>query len=179
MPPLFAPRTAFALLLAAAVAILGTALASQYLGGLQPCDLCLWQRYPYAVLIGVAGVGFGLSRVPGAPRGLLTGLLGTAALLMTADSAIAVFHVGVEHHWWQGLASCSGPTGAATTVEALARQLNATPVVRCDEIAWSFAGISMAGYNIVASALLAVFAALATRAACRRTSDTGRNSMNG
>ncbi len=162
-----APRLAFALLLAAAVAILAAALAFQYLGGLRPCELCLWQRYPYAVLIGIAGVGIGLARVPGVPRGLLAALAALAALAMAADAAIAVFHVGVEHHWWQGLASCSGKTGAARTVEELARQLQGTAVVRCDAIAWSFAGISMAGYNAFAATALALFAAWIARGLLR------------
>lgn len=167
MNALTAPRVAFALLLAAAVAILGTVFAAQYLGGLQPCELCLWQRYPYAVLIGLSGLGLGLARVPGMPRSVLALIAAGAALAMVTDAGIAVFHVGVEHHWWAGLAACSGPAGTAQTVEALARQLEATPVVRCDQIAWSFAGISMAGYNVVASTVLAAFAARAAAAMAR------------
>ncbi|MGY9006863.1 MAG: disulfide bond formation protein B, partial [Alphaproteobacteria bacterium] len=58
---LYEPRIFFALLLIAAMGILGTALASQYFGGLQPCPLCLWQRYPYVVVIWLAGIGFGLA----------------------------------------------------------------------------------------------------------------------
>ncbi len=162
------PRMAFAALLAASVAILGTALASQYVGGLRPCQLCLWQRYPYALLIGVAGVGLGLARVPEIPRALLVGLLVLAVGLMLAGGAVAVFHVGVENQWWAGLGGCIAETGTARNVEELAQQLRATPVVRCDEVAWSFAGISMAGYNVAASLLIAAFAACAAFAAARR-----------
>ncbi|MGE0652600.1 MAG: disulfide bond formation protein B, partial [Alphaproteobacteria bacterium] len=145
IPYVLQPRPLFAVLLAAAAAILGTALASQYLGGLQPCELCLWQRYPYAVVIGLSGIGFGLAGVPGMPRGVLAGIAALIALALAADAAIAVFHVGVEQHWWQGAAGCTGETGGARTAADLARQLKATPVVRCDEVAWSFLGISMAG----------------------------------
>lgn len=168
MTPLFSPRLAFGFLLAAAVAVLGTALASQYLGGLRPCELCLWQRYPYALMIGVAGVGLGLARVPAIPRGVLAALFAAAALLMLTGGGIAVFHVGVEQHWWQGLAACGSDGSTARTVEELARELQGTGIVRCDEVAWSFAGISMAGYNVLASGALAAFAALAARAALKR-----------
>lgn len=161
------PRIAFALLAAAAVAILGTAFAFQYIGGLAPCVLCLWQRYPYAIVIGLAGVGFGLARVPGQPRAVLGSLMIAIALAMLTDAGIAAFHVGVEQHWWQGTAGCTGTTGTATTTTDLARLLKATPVVRCDEVAWSLAGISMAGYNFVAALGMAAFAACNGRSLLR------------
>lgn len=161
MDTLTQPRAAFALLLAAAVAILGTALASQYIGGLDPCVLCLWQRYPYALVIGLAGAGLGLARVAGQPAIVLTVLMGTIAIAMVVDAGIAAFHVGVEQHWWQGTAGCTAQTGTARTAAELARQLKGTSVARCDEVAWSLAGISMAGYNFLAASALALFAARA------------------
>lgn len=159
MDRLAQPRIAFALLGAGAVAILGTAFAFQYLGGLAPCVLCLWQRYPYAIVIGLAGIGFGLARVSGQPRAVLAGMMIAIALAMVIDAGIAAFHVGVEQHWWQGTSGCTGTTGTVTTAADLAQLLKATPVVRCDEIAWSLAGISMAGYNFVAALGMAAFAA--------------------
>jgi disulfide bond formation protein DsbB len=168
------PRTLFAVLLAAAVAILGTALASQYLGGLAPCELCLWQRYPYAIVIGLAGIGFGLAGVHGMPRGALAGVAALIALALAADAAIAVFHVGVEQHWWQGAAGCTGETGGARTAADLARQLKVTPVVRCDEVAWSLLGVSMAGYNALAAAALAAYAAAGAWAIRPNAKESGR-----
>lgn len=159
----FAPRILFTLLLLASLAILGTALASQYLGGLKPCVLCIWQRYPYAAVIGLAGVGIGLARVPGVPLGVLAGLAALIALAFAVDAAIAAFHVGVEQKWWEGTAACTGDTGTARTAAELARQLKATPVVRCDEVPWSLFGISMAGYNFIAAGVLALVTGLAAR----------------
>jgi disulfide bond formation protein DsbB len=158
---LFTPRIAFALLLAAAVVVLGTALASEYLGGLRPCVLCLWQRYPYAAVIGLAGVGFGLARVPGMDRRILAGIAWAIAVAMLIDAGIAGFHVGVEQHWWEGTTSCVGASSSAGTAAELARQLKATQVVRCDEVAFALFGISMAGYNMIAALVLAGFAARA------------------
>jgi disulfide bond formation protein DsbB len=81
-------------------------------------------------------------------------------------AGIAVFHVGVEQHWWAGTAAC-GSTLSATSVEALRAQILAAPVVRCDQPAWSLLGISMAGYNALISAALAVVALIGARRAFR------------
>lgn len=168
------PRTLFAGLLIASLAILGTALAFQYLGGLRPCVLCLWQRYPYAIVIGLAGLGLGLTRVPGMSPRLLGAIAAVIALALVADAGIAAFHVGVEQRWWPGTSGCTGVTGAARTAEELARQLRATPVVRCDEIAWSFLGISMAGYNFIAAATLALIAGAGARDMLKSAKGPGR-----
>lgn len=162
------PRVLFALVFGVSAAILGTALASQLFGGLEPCVLCIYQRYPYAVAIGLSGVGFGLSgqaRMPGIVFAALAGLCAAAFL---ANAGIAAYHVGVEQHWWAGTAACTGNIGTATNVEALRTQLPAAPVVPCDEVSWSLFGVSMAGYNFIASIALAGVSGLAARRLGRR-----------
>ncbi|MDA1132543.1 MAG: disulfide bond formation protein B [Proteobacteria bacterium] len=151
----------------ASIAVLGTALVSQYWGGLYPCVLCLFQRMPYRFAIGAGAV---------ATVAVLLGWRGIAALLVASCSlafltgaGIAAYHVGVEQHWWLGSQACTGvAAGAATTVEEMRRLLETAPVVRCDEIPWSMFGISMAGYNVFTSLGLAAFAALSARALTRR-----------
>ncbi|HEU0071783.1 MAG TPA: disulfide bond formation protein B [Alphaproteobacteria bacterium] len=143
-----AARTAFLGLLAASVLILGGAFAFQFIGGLHPCALCLWQRYPYAVIIGLAGIGAGLARA-GVQRHHLAILMGLCALAFMIDAGIAGFHVGVEQKWWEGLSTCSGTVSGAASLDDLRDRLLAAPVIRCDEIAWSMFGISMAGYNFL------------------------------
>ncbi len=133
----------------ASAAILGSALASQYLGGLSPCELCIWQRWPYVATI-VLCLAAAAVRRP-ARRALLA----LAGLVFLAGAAVAAFHVGVEQHWWQGLQSCGGNLPQARTVEELRAALLQQPVVRCDEIAWSLFGISMAGWNFLLSLGLA------------------------
>lgn len=137
---------AFGALLAASVLILAAAFAFQFLGGLAPCELCLWQRYPYAIVIGLAGVGLGLARAGVAPRPLAL-LLALCALVLLTGAGIAAFHVGVEQKWWEGTAACTGTLSPSATIEQLRERLMVAPVVRCDEPAWSLFGISMAGYN--------------------------------
>ena len=154
------PGLVFATLGLASGAMLGGAFAFQYIGGLDPCVLCLWQRYPYGVVIALALIGGVLSRRSGPAIGLLALLAGLSALALLADAAIAGFHVGVEQHWWEGTQGCVGTTGAGS-LDALRAQLLAQKVVRCDDIAWSLAGISMAGYNMLAALGLSAFASLA------------------
>lgn len=145
---------AFTILLAAggSLAILMGAFAFQYLGGLAPCQLCLWQRWPHAVAIGIGILALLIAR---GPLGRILPFLGALAALAT--SAIGVFHVGVEQKWWEGLASCTaGSIEGISTADLLNPDVNVGAVVRCDEIAWQMFGISMAGWNVILSALLAL-----------------------
>lgn len=133
------------------------ALAFQHLGGLAPCKLCLWQRWPHgaAILIGVLALA--LPRIAALPA------LGALAALTT--SGIGVYHTGVERGWWEGPNTCtSGPVGGLSSSELLDRIMNA-PLVRCDEVAWQMAGLSMASWNALLSLGLALIwlAALRSR----------------
>jgi disulfide bond formation protein DsbB len=148
-------RTAAALLALGSAALLGGAFAFQYIGGLAPCILCWWQRYPHmvAIVLGLAGVG--LAR----HRKLALALIGLIAVAMVADAGIAAFHVGVEQGWWEGTAECGSTISGANGLDDLLRKLENAPIVRCTDVAWSMFGISMAGYNLLASLGLAAFAA--------------------
>jgi len=141
-------RSAAGLVLAGSVAALAVALASQYIGGLLPCQLCIWQRWGYAGAILLAIIALLL---PARLRGYGAVL---ASLGLLATAAIALFHTGVEYHWWQGLASCSGNLDTSQSLSGLEQQLLNTPVIPCDRPAWTMFGISMAGYDFLyASAL--------------------------
>ena len=137
----------------ASTVLLAAAFGFEYLGGLAPCKLCLWQRWPHVgviffCLMGTTGV------LRSGPAFLMI------ALCAGVTAVIAGYHVGVEQQFWQGPSSCSG---ALTSMSAsdLLDSLLATPVIRCDEIAWSFANISMAGWNMLFSSGLVYFALLA------------------
>ncbi len=124
-------------------ALLVAAFGFQYLGGLLPCTLCLWQRWPHAaaILLGAAALTWPQRIWP---------ILGALAALTSA--AIALFHVGVEQFWWEGLATCSVDTLAGVSVDdLLALDNNVAAPVRCDAIPWQFLGLSMAGWNGVMS----------------------------
>jgi len=152
------PRRISLLLALGSGALLGGALLFQYAGGLLPCALCHWQRYPLAVLIGLGVLIASLGDDPAARR-TQQGLLALAALLFAGNAGIGLFHVGVEQGWWQGVAACGGGfTGGAESIEALRARLLATPITRCDVPQWTLAGISLAGFNALFCAALAVMA---------------------
>lgn len=145
-PFLADPRRALPMLvLLVSVAALAVAFASQYLGGLQPCVLCIYQRYPYGVAIGLAILALALPDRPALQRGVLT----LAGLALLTSAGIAAFHVGVEQNWWQGTSACGGAIEPGLSLEELRDRLMAAPVVRCDEVPWSLFGLSMAGYNLL------------------------------
>lgn len=132
--------------------LLGGALGSQYIGGLYPCEMCYWQRWPHgaAILLAIAAIASPLQ----APRTRTLVLL--AGLAIAVSGAIGVFHAGVELGYWEGITHCTA-TGA-TSLEDILR----VPLVRCDQVQWSFLGMSMAGWNAIISlggaALIALLA---------------------
>jgi disulfide bond formation protein DsbB len=136
---------AIALLLPAFL-LLG-ALGSQYLGGLYPCEMCHWQRWPHYSAVLIAGVTF---LVPG--RSLRASLVIIAGLLIGLSGLIGVAHAGVEYHWWNGFTACTTTVSmtGTTAAERLAAIMNA-PMVRCDSPQWKLFGISLAGFNAVFS----------------------------
>ena len=136
--------------LAASAVVLGGALLSQYWGGLAPCELCLKERWPWTAAIAISVVAATAGSQRGLPRVAL--LLG---LVFAAGTALAFYHVGVEQHWFAGPSACTAAAGTPTTLEALKAQLLHQQPVRCDEPAWSLFGISLAGWNLLASLAMA------------------------
>ena len=135
---------------AAATLILASAFGFQ-LAGYPPCDMCWWQRYPYMVAMGITLISLVVKQIPQKYVLLLL------ALVFAVDAGIAMFHVGVEQRWWEGISTCSSFVGVTDNVnDALDAIMNA-PLIRCDEIAWSLFGISMAGYNFLLATALTVF----------------------
>ncbi|MBX7482293.1 disulfide bond formation protein B [Qipengyuania qiaonensis] len=134
-------RLARVLALATPALLLGGAYVSQYGFGLYPCEMCWWQRWPHFAAIGLALLAYTI-----APRQLWTGF---AAIAILISGGIGLFHAGVEYGWWQGVTSCAVVTGGGSG-NALDDIMN-TPLVRCDEPAWTLFGISLAGYNFLIS----------------------------
>ncbi len=152
------PRVAAALLLAASALALATAYVAQYWGGLEPCPLCLYQRVPYAV-----GGALAAAALFARASRLMALFLLLAAAAFLVNTGIAFYHVGVENHLWAS-AVCGGDAPAIASVEDLRKALAAPPPKPCDTVDWTLFGVSMAGYNVIASSGLA---ALAFAAAAR------------
>lgn len=127
-------------------ALLLGAWGFQYLVGLAPCKMCIWQRYPHGAAILIGALALTL------PRAKLLPLLGALAAFATAG--IGVFHAGVEQSWWEGPSSCSAGDIGGLSPQELMDQIMSAPLVRCDEIPWQMFGLSMAGWNAVLSGVL-------------------------
>ncbi len=129
--------------------------------GVTPCELCYAERYafyagtPLAALAAYCASS-SLSRLTRALFVLL-------ALIFLANVGLAVYHVGVEQHWWAGPSACTGALNGPVDVNDLMKSLNLTRVVRCDEVQMRILGLSLAGWDALASAALAAYAALAVR----------------
>jgi disulfide bond formation protein DsbB len=136
--------------------LLAGAFAFQYIGGLAPCTLCLWQRWPHAAAVIIGALALLLP-------GRVLPLVGMLAALATAG--IGGFHAGVEQQWWEGLATCSGGSIAGVPLgDLLDPNAAVAAPVRCDAIAWSLLGVSMAGWNMLLSLALAGAWLMAARA---------------
>ena len=136
-------------------ALLLAAFAFEHLGGMAPCELCLWQRWPHAGAVVAGAVALA---IPAAFL-LLAGALGAMA-----SAGIGVYHTGVERGWWAGPEACAaGGDITGMSAEALLDAILAAPVVRCDEVAWEMFGLSMASWNAVASLTLAAIWLFALR----------------
>jgi disulfide bond formation protein DsbB len=122
--------------------LLAGAYGSQYLGGLRPCDMCYWQRWPHFAALGLGLLSYLLvHRLPDRGRSLVW----LAALAIVASGAIGAYHAGVELHVFEGFTQCSAARSGSL------REMLAQPLVRCDQVQWSLLGISMAGWNAILS----------------------------
>ncbi len=150
-----------AVLFAVSGAVLLTAFLFEHVGGLAPCELCWYQRYAYFAALAIAFAALIFCR----RSGVAPPLLASAGLTFLVGAGIAGYQVGVELSWFES--SCATPI-SGNTIEEMRASLLAAPVVRCDEVAWSMWGISMAGWNgllSLALGLAAMYAAFMTERA--------------
>ena len=136
-------RLAQRIALGVPVLLLAGAYVSQYVFGLYPCEMCWWQRWPHFAAVGLALLSFFV-----APKRLWVAL---AAGGILTSGLIGLFHAGVEYGWWQGVTSCAAIPQTGEGESALDAIMN-SPLVRCDEPAWTLFGISLAGFNFLISA---------------------------
>ena len=127
-------------------ALLAGAYGSEIWGGLWPCEMCWWQRYAHLAALLFALIAVALGRL--ADRG--RSFVWLAALAILTSGGIGAFHAGVEADLWEGFTQCTAYGGAASAEEML-KQILSAPLVRCDQVQWSFLGISMAGWNAIIS----------------------------
>jgi disulfide bond formation protein DsbB len=151
--------------LTAALAV--TAIAAVTLAGawffqlvldIRPCPLCLEQRYAYYLAIPL-GALTALAAARGAPRAVLYAGLAILAAAALGNAGLGAYHAGVEWGFWKGPTECTGPVGNLGSAGDLLQRLDTVKVIRCDEVQWRFLGLSLAGYNVLISLLMAAVAA--------------------
>jgi disulfide bond formation protein DsbB len=150
--------------LAAALAVLGIAAATiagawyfQLVLDIRPCPLCLEQRYAYYLSIPLAAlVAFAAGQ--NAPRGLLIGGLAILVLATLGNAVLGTYHAGIEWKFWPGPADCTGPIDNLGSAGSLLDRLDTVKVIMCDQVQWRFLGLSLAGYNVLISLLMAAIA---------------------
>jgi disulfide bond formation protein DsbB len=160
--------------LTAALAI--TAIAAATLAGawffqlvldIRPCPLCLEQRYAYYLVVPL-GALTAVAAAKHASRAVLLIGLAILAAATLGNSGLATYHAGVEWHLWQGPTDCTGEIGNLGSAGNLLERLDTVKVIRCDEVQWRFLGLSLAGYNVLISLLMAATAAWGMVRSARR-----------
>jgi disulfide bond formation protein DsbB len=147
-----------ALVLFAAAAVILTALAFEHFGGYTPCPLCLQERWAYYASIPALFVALVL--LSAGRTNAATVVFGLVALAFLANAGLGTYHAGAEWKFWPGPDTCGGSQPISTGAGGLFKDLATTRVIRCDEAPWHFLGLSFAGWNAVASLVLAIGAAL-------------------
>ncbi len=174
---LLSGHTRTELSLAAAAAVSAALLAGAHLfervGGFAPCILCLDQREAHWTALTVAAAGLVFARAFNSRLGAAAAV-GALALVYAVSTGLSFYHTGVEHHFWPGPALCAeggadGPVAIDSIAAALAGPSDAPA---CDDVPWTFLGVSMAGYNMLASAGLFALTAFAAGAETRRARET-------
>ncbi|MGE0179188.1 MAG: disulfide bond formation protein B [Sphingomonas sp.] len=145
-PSRLAGAKALALLVPAA--LLAGAYGSQHLGGLAPCEMCYWQRYAHWAALAFAAIALVGGSLPDRGRSFVW----LAGLAILTSGLIGFYHAGVELDYFEGFTQCTAMIAGGSS-EDVFNQIMAAPIVRCDQVQWSFLGISMAGWNAILSGI--------------------------
>jgi disulfide bond formation protein DsbB len=141
-----------ALAIGVPAALLAGAYGSEIFGGLYPCEMCWWQRYAHFAGLAFALASLLLRKAPDRGRSFVW----LAALAILASGGIGAYHAGVEAGIFEGFTQCTSTAGAGLSGEELLKAVMAAPLIRCEDIQFSFLGISMAGWNAILSILAAL-----------------------
>jgi disulfide bond formation protein DsbB len=152
--------------LAASLSLLAAAHAFERFAGLAPCNLCLKQREVYWVAVAIALTASLWTLVSRASRGTPRVAAFLLFIVFLTGATTAGFHAGGEMGWWELPALCSGGGGDINLERLAALALGSAepePIVACDAVTWRFLGLSMASWNTLISAALAVMSLLAAK----------------
>ncbi|AIL64982.1 Disulfide bond formation protein B [Rickettsiales bacterium Ac37b] len=143
----------------ASVVAISTALISEYVFGLKPCILCIYERIPYILTIIFSIIGLGINKLK-----KITLVL--CLLTFISSTILSLYHVGVEYHIFEGTSSCNSAPSISNqtlTIEELRNQILQNQRPSCSEVSFRFIGISMTGWNSILSIILVYLSYVALR----------------
>lgn len=141
-----ARNIAFTMALVVPAVLLGGAVFTQFVLGLTPCEMCVWQRWPHWAAIALALLGIAARKESWSDY-----VIDFAAIAIAVSGLIGAYHAGVEYGWWEGVTSCTSVSTPAASSEEMLNTIMNAPLVRCDVPQWTLLGISLAGFNFVIS----------------------------
>ena len=153
---LSSPFISFGFIAAISFLSLAAAFIAEGFFGLEPCNLCIYQRYPFVIGIAIGLIGMALRN----NKSITSALLGVLSLNFLINSGIAIYHTGVEQQWWKSaLEGCAVPIFEDNSSKTLLENLMSAPMASCNDIQWQdpILGLSMANYNIALCFGLFVF----------------------
>ena len=153
---IISPKKTALLVMTVSPTILLLAIGFQYVGGLQPCYLCHWQRWPYVFTFVLSVLILTLSSSKQSAR---TGnyIFFYITFVFLLSTILSTYHLGIEEKWWAGVSKCSEITVVKNLpLDELRKKILETPIARCDQPPWDLFGISLAGYNVLFSIVLMV-----------------------
>ena len=155
-------------ILAVATVTIAGAWFFQLVLDIRPCPLCLEQRYAYYLAIPLAAL-LALAAMRRAPRGALMAGFVVLGLATLANGWLGGYHAGVEWGFWKGPTDCTGPIGDLGSAGSLLQRLDQVKIIRCDEVQWRFLGLSLAGYNVLISIVMAALSVWGFVVSARKT----------
>ena len=147
-------RTLLTVTLLVSLAVIGFVQFAEHVQYYEPCELCLRERLPWYLIIGLSAIGLAF------PSRWLLILIGVAFMV---SAGLGLHHSGVEQHWWPGPSACTSGSSGASSIDELRAMMQRAKVVQCDAIAWTLFGLSMATYNCLLSLAAAITLFFAAR----------------
>ena len=126
---------------------LAAALYIEYVLGIKPCILCIYQRIPYAIALLISVCAFFINN-----KKILLVIL---ALTFILSALISGYHVSIEKGFIEPIFSCTSDNINALEKEEILKSLdNIQP--NCKDVDFSLFGISLATLNLINSFVLTV-----------------------
>ena len=120
---------------------ISSALIAEYIFNLEPCSMCLKQRYPYYFILILFVLFIVIHKFSSIWFYFGVQLASVYGLFYS------IWHVGIEQKILSGPDSCSGSLNTSESVENLKEQIIGKAVINCEDIVWVFFGISAATIN--------------------------------